>query len=114
MCILGQCTVRAASCLCASGWSLIGQTLVQSETTDVWRKLGSFTWLAIAMVCTEVLLVIKLGHGEFTAPFPENVKLAWGIFAVVFGVSMGAWQVTIWVKSYQRKATPHTAPKKQQ
>lgn len=88
--------------------------MLQSETTDVWRKLGSFTWLAIAMVCTEILLVIKLGHGEFTAPFPERVKVAWGIFGAVFGISMAVWQIKIWVSSYYQRATPHSAPKKVQ
>ncbi|KAE9338820.1 hypothetical protein PF008_g11879 [Phytophthora fragariae] len=48
------------------------------------RKLGPRAWLGIAVVVTEVLVIIKHGQGMFTEPFPLYVKLIWAaIFAVL-------------------------------
>ncbi|TDH67914.1 hypothetical protein CCR75_003812 [Bremia lactucae] len=51
------------------------------------QKLGPRAWLGIAVVVTELLVIVKHGQGMFTKPFPLFVKVIWAaIFTVlVFG-----------------------------
>jgi len=84
----------------------------QGDSRDVFRKLGSFTWLAIATLMMEVLNIIKLGHGEFTAPFPRRIVIAWSVAGALFVTVLAAWQVAIWVRAYRAKASPTIAAKK--
>lgn len=74
----------------------------------MFNKLGSNAWLAAAILAAEVLNIVKLGHGEFTAPFPEHIKLAWTIAGTVFASGMVIWQVLLWVSQYMAKASPKT------
>jgi phosphatidylserine synthase 2 len=49
------------------------------------KKLGPRAWLGIAVVITEICVILKHGKGMFTKPFPLPVKIAWAIvFCVVF------------------------------
>lgn len=57
---------------------------------SVFQKLGSFCWLGIALALVEVLVSIKFGRGEFTAPWPRAVLLAWGT-ALSAGAAALAW-----------------------
>lgn len=52
------------------------------------KKIGPRAWLGIAVVCTELLVIVKHGRGMFTEPFPTYIKVIWAtIFAVVVGGS---------------------------
>lgn len=53
-------------------------------------KLGSFAWTGVFLALVEVLICIKFGRGEFTAPFPTPVVAAW---SVVLGGSAVAWVI---------------------
>lgn len=85
--------------------------MLQGKSKDVFNRLGSFAWLAAAILGAELLNVAKLGRGEFTAPFPEHVKLAWSTVGVVVVVFLAGWQARIWVSSYVSKASPPGALK---
>ena len=57
-----------------------------SETS---QTLGSFTWLFIAMLGSELLVTAKFGIKEnlFSKPFPDHIKAFWGgfgLFLVLF------------------------------
>ena len=80
----------------------------QGDSGDVFNKLGSNAWLAAAILAGEVLNIVKLGHGEFNAPFPEHIKVAWAIAASVFVTGMIVWQVALWISQYMAKASPKT------
>nr|CCA21075.1 phosphatidylserine synthase putative [Albugo laibachii Nc14] len=47
------------------------------------NKLGPRAWLGVAVVTTEVCVIIKHGRGMFTEPFPIVVKAGWSIASVV-------------------------------
>lgn len=53
-------------------------------------KLGSFAWTGVFLALVEVLICIKFGRGEFTAPFPKPVVLAWSL---LLGGSLLGWIV---------------------
>jgi hypothetical protein len=86
---------------------------VQSSDKNVFVKLGAYAWLAGAILFTEVLIIIKFGRGEFTAPFPERVKLAWGAFGATLAAILVVWQLSIWARGYLRKTSPQRGGKKQ-
>jgi len=50
------------------------------------KRLGSQSWVCIAMIQTETLLCIKWGKGLFPAPAPPHVVWFWSIFLLVFVV----------------------------
>ena len=82
--------------------------ILQGDSGDVFNKLGSNAWLAAAILAAEVLNIVKLGHGEFTSPFPEHIKMAWGVAAIAFVTGMVIWQVALWISMYMSKASPKT------
>jgi phosphatidylserine synthase 2 len=73
---------------------------------NVFTKLGPYAWISGAILSAETLLVVKFGRGEFTAPFPERVKIAWGIFGASLTVVLVGWQLWIWIFSYLQRASP--------
>lgn len=48
------------------------------------KRLGMFAWVTAANILTELLIIIKFSSGEFTEPFPAEIKIFWLIFSVVF------------------------------
>lgn len=80
--------------------------LLQGKSQDVFNRLGTFAWLAAAILGTELLNVAKLGRGEFTAPFPCHIKLVWSIAGIAFVLFLAGWQAKLWVSSYMSKASP--------
>ena len=79
---------------------------VQSDNQNVFTKLGPYAWLCGAVLCTEVLIIIKFGREEFTAPFPQRVKIFWGIVGAVIAAVLVGWQSWIWGRQYLRRASP--------
>jgi hypothetical protein len=79
---------------------------MQSGSGDFFHKLGANAWLATAILAAEILNIIKMGQGEFTAPFPRSVTLAWTIAGCVLVVGMAVWQASLWISTYLRKASP--------
>jgi hypothetical protein len=103
-------SLRVVLYLC---WCLTCSVLhLQSKDKNVFTKLGPYAWIAGAILSAETLLVIKLSHGEFTAPFPDRVKIAWGVFGAVLMIVLVGWQLWIWISSYLRRASPPQENKK--
>ena len=50
------------------------------------RKLGPRAWLGLAVVATEVLIIVKFGKQYFHAPFPVAVKIAWALVTLILVV----------------------------
>ena len=44
------------------------------------KRLGTQAWIAITIVFTEVLIVLKFDWDLVTIPFPEHIKFAWTVF----------------------------------
>ncbi|RLN97485.1 hypothetical protein BBJ28_00003743 [Nothophytophthora sp. Chile5] len=63
------------------------------------KKLGPRAWLGVAVVVTELLVIIKHGRGMFTEPFPLYVKVIW---AVIFSLLLGG--STIYFKFFNKTA----------
>ena len=76
---------------------------IESNSSDVFTKLGPFAWLTIAIALAETLAVIKFGKGMFPAPWPRGVLLAWGAAAAVFGTVFALWCVRFYVLEPRRK-----------
>ena len=66
---------------------------IESDHTDVFRKLGTFAWMGMAIAFAETLAAIKFGNGLFTQPWPKTVLWAWGTVATVFVVVFTTWSV---------------------
>jgi phosphatidylserine synthase 2 len=45
--------------------------------------MGQHTWLLLATIGTELLAIIKWSKGQFEAPLPTHVWLAWLIVAAM-------------------------------
>lgn len=45
------------------------------------KRMGTQTWLCIAIIVTEVLIVLKFDWDTVTKPFPSDIALYWKIFA---------------------------------
>jgi hypothetical protein len=101
----GATCIACAESRCPTLW-------LQNTDQNVFAKLGPYAWLAGAVLFTEILIVIKFGRGEFTAPFPEHVVLAWSIFGAVLFTGLIVWQVWIWSSAYFKRASPMGKGKK--
>lgn len=64
---------------------------VESESGDIFTKLGTYAWLAMAIAFVETIMVAKFGKGLFPQPWPRSVLLAWGSAATVFSVAFALW-----------------------
>ncbi|EIN12808.1 PSS-domain-containing protein [Punctularia strigosozonata HHB-11173 SS5] len=42
-------------------------------------RMGQHVWMLLAMVITELLVIIKWSQGQFPEPFPTEVKWAWAV-----------------------------------
>jgi phosphatidylserine synthase 2 len=52
--------------------------------------MGQHVWLVLATICTELLVIVKWGQGQFPAPLPRTVKWAWivgGTLLVVYPIA---------------------------
>lgn len=73
-----------------------GQQSTQSTAGDsMFRKLGVFAWLGIAMTCLETLISIKFGRGMYQSPWPPGVLLAWASAGAALAVTLAVWQFRI-------------------
>lgn len=50
------------------------------------RKLGPRAWLGLAVVLTEVMIIVKFRRNYFTAPFPLVILRVWSVFGLVLVV----------------------------
>ena len=68
------------------------------------RKVGPRVWLALCVVVTEVMVIVKFNAGQFSAPFPAYVRWSWsiGVLLLVFGSTAYFWCI----KSYKKKSSP--------
>jgi phosphatidylserine synthase 2 len=41
--------------------------------------MGQHVWLLLATILTELLAITKWAKGQFTAPLPKTVRLAWSV-----------------------------------
>ena len=80
--------------------------VLQSSNQNVFIKLGPYAWLCGAILFTEILVIIKFGRDEFTAPFPDHIKIAWGIFGSAVATLLVTWQTSIWVSRYFNRNNP--------
>lgn len=62
------------------------------DSSPMFRKLGAFAWLAIAMTCVETLVSYKVGKGMYGAPWPPAVLHAWGAAGSATALGIAAWQ----------------------
>ncbi|KAI9220815.1 phosphatidyl serine synthase-domain-containing protein [Blastocladiella britannica] len=56
------------------------------------KRVGMSAWVAVACVCTEVLVIVKYDEkGILTTPFPAHVKRFWAVFGAAV-VVYPVWQ----------------------
>jgi phosphatidylserine synthase 2 len=66
---------------------------IESESTDIFHKLGPFAWTGVAIAFVETLAIIKFGRGMFLAPWPPRVVAAWTTAGVIFLLAMALWML---------------------
>lgn len=74
---------------------------IESDSSDIFRKLGNFAWLGVAIAFVETLVVIKFGHGLFLQPWPTSVVWTWTIVGALCVTAFTAWSI----RFYQRYGT---------
>jgi phosphatidylserine synthase 2 len=67
------------------------------------KKIGTQTWLVVAVIITEVLITLKFDWSTFTKPLPQHVALAW----IIGLVALAVW--TLWNFYIQRLLTAHVS-----
>ncbi|EFN55835.1 hypothetical protein CHLNCDRAFT_30982 [Chlorella variabilis] len=72
---------------------------LESPSRNIFTKLGTFAWLAMAIAVVETLICIKFSKGLFPQPWPREVLVAWGLAVTVFGVVFGTWSYRYYVSS---------------
>lgn len=76
---------------------------IESDSNDIFNKLGPFAWTAVAIAFVETLIIIKFGHGMFPQPWPTKVLVAWGTAAAVFLVVFSTWSFRFYWKKKTKK-----------
>lgn len=66
---------------------------IESDQGDIFRKMGTYAWLGMAIAFIETLAAVKYGHGLFPQPWPREVVVAWATGVVVFCLLFGTWTV---------------------
>jgi phosphatidylserine synthase 2 len=65
-------------------WAFVGVPSLRqiySYMTDVnCKRIGHQTFLALLILITELIVIIKFGQGEFPDPMPNNVRWGLGVF----------------------------------
>ena len=59
-------------------WALLGPSAIRQVFVYMRggvHSIGLFTFLGCCILATELLLIVKMGKGEFTAPMPHRVRL---------------------------------------
>jgi phosphatidylserine synthase 2 len=46
-------------------------------------RLGQHVWLMLATIGTELLAIVKWSNGQFPAPLPTHIRVAWTIGAAL-------------------------------
>lgn len=69
-------------------WWLIGMVSLRQiylyMTRPSINRLGSQTWMAVAIQLTELMIIVKFGQGMFPNTMPDYVFWAWIAFAVLY------------------------------
>ena len=90
------------------GPSAIRQVYIYTHSPHV-RSVGVYTFLSCCILATEVLLILKLSKGEFTAETPRAVRLGVGVGLLVYAVVVAAVCLRIgWRGGSDRKAVEGT------
>lgn len=76
---------------------------IDSGDTDLFRKVGTFAWLGMAVAFVETLAAIKFGHGLFPQPWPKHVLVAWSTATAVFLIVFSTWTVRYYGKEWGAK-----------
>ena len=45
--------------------------------------MGQHVWLMLATIGTELLAIVKWSKGQYTAPLPTPVRIAWSVGAAL-------------------------------
>eukprot|EP00878_Enallax_costatus_P043711 GHUV01051770.1.p1 GENE.GHUV01051770.1~~GHUV01051770.1.p1 ORF type:complete len:341 (+),score=51.35 GHUV01051770.1:106-1128(+) len=56
-------------------------------------KLGTFAWIALALIAVETMVSVKFGRGLYPAPWPPAVLISWAVFITLSGGFLLLWQV---------------------
>jgi len=83
---------------------------IESDSSDVFQKVGPFAWLAMAIALAETLTVIKFGKGLFPQPWPRKVLVAWGSVGLLFAVIMTVWCVRFYILKSPPRLNGKQAP----
>ncbi|KAI9227441.1 MAG: phosphatidyl serine synthase-domain-containing protein [Piptocephalis tieghemiana] len=59
------------------------------------KRLGAHTWLQLANLATEVLIIVKFSDGEFPKPMPTHIKILWA-FSLISMVGYGFYKFYPW------------------
>ena len=54
----------------------------QYFTDSKCKRLGAHAWTSAAVVCTEFLICLKFGRGQFPNPWPSAVVVSWMVAVI--------------------------------
>lgn len=65
--------------------------------------MGQHVWLMLATIGTELLAIVKWSKGQFPAPLPTHVRIAWLVGAALLAL-YPVRQVSVLVSLYSQGA----------
>lgn len=90
-------------------WWLIANPAVREynqflQNREPIKKLGSFCWLALALMIVESLISIKFGNGLYPKPMPLWLRVFWGTAFGVTAVVLAVWSYRDYVRAQKLRA----------
>lgn len=76
---------------------------IESDTMDIFHRLGPFAWTGVAIAFVEMLIIIKFGHGLFNQKWPKTVVLCWSTVIALFIIGLSFWSYRHYHLNARRK-----------
>lgn len=76
---------------------------IESDSIDIFHKLGPFAWTGVAIAFVEMLVIIKFGHGMFPQAWPTTVLLCWSTAGLLFVIGFSIWSYSYYIVAPRKK-----------
>jgi phosphatidylserine synthase 2 len=76
---------------------------IESDSIDIFHRLGPFAWTGVAIAFVEMLVIVKFGHGMFPQPWPTTVVACWSTVGILFIIGFSIWSYSYYVLTPRKK-----------
>ena len=76
---------------------------IESDSIDIFHRLGPFAWTGVAIAFVEMLVIVKFGHGMFPQPWQTTVVACWSTVGILFIIGFSIWSYSYYVLTPRKK-----------